>query len=133
MVINYPSLSEREFIEKYLRIYNLLMPEEQQLVESEILLIIEFCLLPDEKFAYQRFGSLAKTKVIEAALNSDWKLTKLNINNKLYALIDKKFLRRDEDRVIYLPKHLIEALKDFRSTKKFELKVNFNARSSQNK
>lgn len=126
MKINYPSLDERGFLKKYLAFYNLLVPEVQQLLPSEIDLITEFALLPDSKFSYQRFGSLAKNKVIEAATEKGWKLTKLNINNKLYALLDKRFLRRDEDKVIYMPEHLMKALQSFRTNKTFEIKLVFN-------
>lgn len=67
MTIPYPSISEREFIQKYLEMENLLLPEDQKLILSEIQLVTEFMILPEDKFAYQRFGSLAKDKVIEAA------------------------------------------------------------------
>lgn len=125
MTINYPSLTEEEFIEKYLHFYNLMVPEEQRLVDSEINLLKEFILLPDGKFSYQRFGGLAKTKVVQSAAAKGWNLTKLNINNKLYALIEKQFLKRDEDSVIYLPKHILSAVKGFREGKKFNIQVNF--------
>lgn len=127
MKINYPSLDERSFLKKYLAFYNLLVPEVQQLLPSEIDLVTEFALLPDSKFSYQRFGSLAKNKVIEAATEKGWKLTKLNINNKLYALLDKRFLRRDEDKVIYMPEHLMKALQSFRTNNNFEIKLMFHA------
>lgn len=65
MIIKYPSLDERGFLRKYLEFANLLLPDEQQLVPSEMELMIEFALLPS-KFDYQRFGSLAKDKVIES-------------------------------------------------------------------
>lgn len=131
MKINYPSLDERSFLKKYLAFYNLLVPEVQQLLPSEIDLVTEFALLPDSKFSYQRFGSLAKNKVIEAATEKGWKLTKLNINNKLYALLDKRFLRRDEDRVIYMPEHLMKALQSFRTNNNFEIKLMFTNVSKQ--
>ncbi len=125
MTINYPKVSEREFLLKYLDFLNLLLPEERKLVPSEIDLVIEFALLPP-KFQYQRFGTLAKSKVIESASSLGWKLTKLNINNKLYALLGKEFLRRDEDQVIYLPDHLLKALNTFRTKNLFEFKINFS-------
>lgn len=131
MKINYPSLDERGFLKKYLAFYNLLVPEVQQLLPSEIDLITEFALLPDSKFSYQRFGSLAKNKVIEAATEKGWKLTKLNINNKIYALLDKRFLRRDEDKVIYMPEHLMKALQSFRTNNSFEVKLIFSNATSK--
>lgn len=125
MNIKYPPLDERAFLTKYLELTNILLPEDQRLIPSEIDLVIEFALLPEDKFAYQRFGSLAKDKVIESAAQRNWSLSKLNINNKLYALLDKQFLRRDEDKVIYMPKHLLAALKQFQKEKKFDVNVAF--------
>lgn len=131
MKIDYPALDDRGFLQKYLSMLNLLLPVEQHLLPSEIELIIEFALLPDDKFAYQRFGSLAKNKVIAAVAERNWKLTKLNINNKLYGLLDKKFLKRDTDKVIYMPKHLLIALDKFRKDKTFEVKLTFKSNDSK--
>lgn len=125
MTINYPALDERTFLKRYLEISNMILPEEQRLVPSEIDLMIEFALLP-EKFKHQRFGSLAKDKVIEYVEEvSGKRLTKLNINNKLYSLLDKKFLHRDIDKVIYMPKHFLHALETFRNDKNFVVNIVF--------
>lgn len=70
MIIKYPVNTERDFLRKYLEFANLLLPDTQKLVPSEMELMIEFALLPP-KFEYQRFGSLAKDKVIEAAATKD--------------------------------------------------------------
>lgn len=127
MTIKYPKVSEREFLEKYISILNVLLPEEQKLIPSEIELVIEFAILPEDKFQHQRFGSLAKNRVISAFKLVGKVYHKVNINNKLYSLIDKKFLYRDEDNVIYMPKYLLEALREFRKTNKFIFNIEFNA------
>lgn len=124
MTIKYPPQTEIEFLRRYLEFANILLPEEQRLVPKEVDLIVEFALLPS-KFEHQRFKSLAKDKVIESTKEKGWKLTKLNVNNKIYALLDKKFLHRDIDGVIYLPKHLLFALSEFRKNKSFLIKVQF--------
>lgn len=125
MTINYPSVSEREFLKKYLEFSNLLLTDEQRLAPAEMQLMIEFALLPD-KFKYHRFSSLAKDKVIESVTELYGKtLTKLTINNKLYTLLDKQFLRRDIDKVIYMPKHFLAALDAFRQQQAFSVTVNF--------
>lgn len=126
MKINFPPLEDKEFIQKYLEVCNTLLPQNQKLVDSEMALIIEFMMLPDDKFAYQRFGALAKRKVMENAKANNWNLSKINLNNKLYSLLEKGFLRRDEDKVIYLPKHIVNATNEFRKNKKFEIVVNFS-------
>lgn len=126
MTVKYPKLSEKEFVCKYLQTINILLPEEQQLIPSEIELITEFALLPEDKFQYQRFGSIAKNKVIEIFSAKGKVFTKVNINNKLYSLLAKNFLTRDEDSIIYLPKHLLKALSTFRQTKQYELNIRFS-------
>jgi hypothetical protein len=125
MKVNYPPLDDRGFLAKYLLVVNTLLPKEQQLVDSEIELIIEFLLLDNNKFNYQRFGPLAKKKVIENAGQRGWKLTKININNKLYSLLEKGFLRRDTDKVVYMPKHVSTALEAFRADKEFVINIEF--------
>lgn len=122
MTLTYPISSEKDFLYIYLTLYNALKPESKRLVASEIDMIIGFALLPEEKFQYQRFSTLAKDTVIK---HYDPHLTKVNINNKLYTLLDKEFLKRDEDKVIYLPKHLLTALKQFRKDPKFQLTLEF--------
>ena len=131
MKIELKAESEAQFLSKYLEFYNLLVLPEQRLNPSEIDLIIEFALLPP-KFEYQRFGSLAKTKVIESTAARNWHLTKLNINNKLYALLDKKYLKRDIDKVIYLPKHIQQALSSFRKEKLYTINVVFDGTNQNN-
>lgn len=112
MTIKYPISTEKQFLYIYLTLYNALLPEQQRLVPSEIDMMIGFALLPNDKFQYQRFSTLAKDTVIRYY---DPHLTKININNKLYSLLDKKFLKRDEDKVIYLPPHFLKALQEYRA------------------
>lgn len=122
MNIKYPISTEKQFLYIYLTLYNALLPEAQRLVPSEVDMIIGFALLPNEKFQYQRFSTLAKDTLIRTY---DQHLTKININNKIYSLLDKKFLKRDEDRVIYLPSHLLKALQEFRESPNYSINISF--------
>jgi hypothetical protein len=122
MKLKLKASSEKEFLTRYLNITNLLLDESSKLVDSEIELMVNFVLLP-EKFKYQQFSPLAKRKVREAYAQEGKKLTVLNMNNKLHALGKKEFLRRDEDRIMYLPKHFIAARDAFAKDKSFELIV----------
>jgi hypothetical protein len=128
MVIKFDNLSESEFLEKFLNMVNMLSPPEKSIAQAESQLLIEFLLLPEEKFKYQRFSSLAKAKVIQSAASKGWNLTKINVNNKIYSLIDKGFLRRDEDGVIYITKYILAALASYRNNKSFEIKLLFNGK-----
>lgn len=122
MTIKYPISSEKEFLYIYLTLYNALIPEQQRLMPSELDMVIGFALLPEDKFQYQRFSTLAKNTVIK---NYDPHLTKININNKLYSLLDKNFLKRDDDKVIYLPKHLLQALSTYRKDPNCSITLQF--------
>jgi hypothetical protein len=122
MKINIKINSEKEFIMSYLKMSNLLLPVTSRLVEVEMEVIAAFALLPP-KFDYQRFSPLAKKKVIEGFAELNRKMTIFNLNNRIHALVKKGFLRRDEDRVIYLPKTLSIALERFRKTKEFNLDI----------
>ena len=107
--------NEREFISLYLDIINVVTPEENKLTPSEKTLVTEFLLLPD-KFKYSRFSSPAKAKVASSLSTS-----RLNINNKIHGLLKKKFLRRDEDGVVYLPNHLTKVFEDYRIQKEYSI------------
>ncbi len=126
MVIKFDNLSESEFLDKFFNLVNLLSPLEKNIAATETLLLIEFLLLPEEKFKYQRFSNVAKDKVIQSAQAKGWNLTKINANNKIYSLIEKGYLRRDEDGVIYVSKYILTALASFRANKTFEAKIIFN-------
>ena len=126
MIIKFDNLSESEFLEKFLNMVNMLSSPEKNIATAEAQLLIEFLLLPEEKFKYQRFSSLAKAKVIQSAASKNWNLTKINVNNKIYSLIDKGFLRRDTDGVIYIAKYILAALASYRANKTFEIKITFN-------
>lgn len=121
MVIKFDNLSEKEFLEKFLAMVNFLTEQEKNISPAEIKLLVEFLVLPEEIFKYQRFGSLAKLRVLQSAEAQGWNLTKININNKLYSLIQKGFLRRDEDGVVYVANYLLRALAEFRKNNKLEI------------
>ena len=101
MIINYKNLSIKDALSEYFRILNTAQPvPSKRLAKSEIQTLVEFLLLP-EKFENKRFGSLAKTKVLEALADQGTKITRANLNNKIYSILEKGYLRRDIDSVIY--------------------------------
>lgn len=97
----------RESLSKFFHFINAAQLDPSKLLtETEIQVLIEFILLP-EKFKYQKFSTLAKRKVRELLqTNFSWTLSKENLNNKIYSMIDKNILTRDEDGVIHLVNHL---------------------------
>lgn len=123
MTINYPPLSEYEYLIKYLEITNMLLDPAQRLTYGEMELVAAITILPDEKYKYQRFSMSAKKKVAEFL-----SITIANINNRIHALTIKKFLRKDEDKVLYLPKHILKAFTEFQTNKKADIIFKFDAK-----
>lgn len=117
MTINYPALSEFDFLVKYLEITNMLLEPAQRLTLGEMELVAAITSLPEEKYKYQRFSTGAKRRVSEQL-----GITMQNINNRVHALATKNFLRRDEDKVLYLPKHILAVFEEF---KKGEVTLTF--------
>lgn len=128
MIIKFDNLSEEEFLHKYFELINALSPEDKKMAHSEMQLLTEFLLLPEDKFKYQRFGTLAKNKVIANAALKGWTLSRINVNNKLYSLIEKGFLRRDDDKVLYIAKYILNALYAFRTNNKLDIELHFNGK-----
>ena len=126
MIIPYPPLSEYEFLIKYLQITNLLLDPTQQLTFAEMEMVASIAILPDEKYKYQRFSLSAKKRVAEHL-----SITIANINNRVHALTIKNFLRKDEDRVLYLPKHLLKALQEFQASKGTDIIFKFTLNGTE--
>tara|TARA_R110000851_G_scaffold294490_2_gene449155 strand:- start:870 stop:1262 length:393 start_codon:yes stop_codon:yes gene_type:complete len=94
----------------HLFMYQSLLPKERYLTVSELSTLIEFLNL-DSKFEHKRFGSLAKELVADA-LNT----SKVNIGHKVNSLILKKYLWRDEDKVVYINDNLKKFVEEYNAT-----------------
>lgn len=125
--INIPTDGKRSMISAYLEILNIVNPNPtSKLTEGEIRILIEFLLLP-EKYSFQRFSRYAKPEVLENLKKYyTWDLTKLNLNSKIYELIDKGYIWRDTDGVLYIKEYLINSIKNLEDRK---IMINFNVNS----
>lgn len=94
-----------------LDVLNLINPNpENRTTEAENKVIVEFLSLPEQKFKHQRFSTLAKKRVLESLKqNHDWDLSRENLNNKIYSLMQKNLITRDEDGVLYFTSTLLRA------------------------
>ncbi len=122
MVIKVPINSKEDFMTSYA--YILLMLNKQAVSESELELLTQFLDLPD-RFKYRRFSSSGKKKVIEAYALLNKKLSLVNLNNKLYSLIKKGILRRDEDGVIQIPDYVYKPYLEFLNHRKVTVNLEF--------
>lgn len=86
---------------------------KRKLTESEIYTLITLALLP-ERFRYNRFSALAKNKARESyKLFFGINVSIPNFSNKIYSLVDKGYIARDEDGIMFINEkimHLVSLL-----------------------
>lgn len=103
--------------------------DKAKLTPSELRLLTGFAMLP-AKHRFHRFSSISKKKVLKILKEEyNWEITNLNINHKIYGLIDKGYLFRDEDNVVYFSKSISKMLDSLvESTKEnpFQFEINFS-------
>lgn len=117
--ISSPQTSMFDMFVTYFSLINFAIADpNKQLSGAEIRLLSLFMSLDNEKYKYHRFSTAGKKKVIEMAAKMDWKISSININNKIYALIVKGFLFRDEDNVIYISKKIESGINELIKNKK---------------
>lgn len=127
MTINYEVRNTGEFLDKLLSLLSFL---HTPLTDMESLVLKSFLCLPP-KFRYHRFSSSGRKAVIKSLAEVGVKLSPANLNNRLYSLIEKKYLRRDEDNVIYTAEFLEKIVYLYDQNKKFNFNLNFiEARSN---
>lgn len=135
MVANYTDNDLRKNLFKMLEVIDCMQPNpNNKTTEKEKMLMVEFFLLDEKRFGVYRFSHRAKESVIEKALEDiNWKLTKRNIANKVYSLLDKGLLHRDVDREIFFKPWLFKVAEDmkkaFNNGESYELKFRFNGPS----
>ncbi len=115
-------LSLRKLLRKYFQILNLIQEDTAyHFTEVEIQVITEFLLLPP-KFSYARFSLPAKRRVIQSIKEIyDKDMTMLSINNKLYSLVSKGYIKRDTDKVMYLQPYIIKATTPLISSPSYDI------------
>jgi hypothetical protein len=119
-------LSLKDTYRKVFHILNAFQDKmDVKLTDSEIDLLAEFLILPRKRFEYQPFSTLAKNKVIESVRERGWKLSRENINNKIYSLVIKGYLWRDADSVVYLKPHIKKLVEQLRKSIEIDAKYSF--------
>ena len=122
--IKIPADDKRTLIRTYLELLNIVNPNpDNKLTEGEVKLLTEFILLP-EKYSYQRFSRYAKPLILKTLKEVwDWELSPINLNSKIYELVNKGYIWRDEDGVLYIKEYLIKSAKLLDSRK---ITIEFN-------
>ncbi len=121
----------REQVTNIFHLLNYVQPnQDNALTDTEIEVISAICLLPP-KFEHSRFSPQGKKRAIEICKEEFGKdYGKGNFNNKIYSLLKKEYLQRDEDNIIYLNKNILRIINDLKENKKFEIIVQFDVEGS---
>lgn len=120
--------SLEQFLDYYLSLISTLI--STRLTNIELTVLKEFILLPP-KYQYAPFSSPAKRKVLSSLKEKGIDFSLSNLNNRIYSLIDKGFIRRDEDSVLYLSSHIIKVINSFKSKNSLEINITFVDESRQ--
>ena len=124
MKLNYPSITEEEFTEVLLSFLSSLKPYNLGLSKKEILLLTEFINLAP-KYRSQMFSTLSKQKVIASLKSKGVNMSNAHINVKIYSMLRKGFLKRDEDSVIVLNAAILKQVEQFRAQGNIQFTLSF--------
>lgn len=112
--------NEEVFILTYLDIYGVVRGDKYKLSDKEKeLLLVAALIYGDDKFKHQLFAVKGKNRIMEEMENRGFYIKKNLMSTRIYSLLDKGFLYRDEDGIIYLPIHFRKAIDEFRKHKIF--------------
>lgn len=120
-----------KIVKRYLDIVDCMqINPKARMTASEKDMLLRFICLPS-KYEFYRFSSTTKKIVMKQYFEETGKERKFqDINNRLYSLIKKGFLRRDDDNIIYLAKFLKrgleELLKSLNEGKEFRIQFIFS-------
>ena len=113
------TLNRFDFYETFLIMLGSNYPKEKRLTENERKVLIEFMKLKEEKFKYNRFGKIAKDKVVNA-LN----INKPNLERYIQDLRKKGYIQKDTDNISALNPMLNKLLEINELELKFKFKIN---------
>lgn len=113
MVIAYKNLTKEQYLLKFLEIIDCMQSDKSKCTtDSEKDVLVKFLLLPEE-YKYYRFSRKGKKAVTAMYEKEEVKMSHQNLNNKIYSLIEKGLLWRDDDTIIYFKKFVIQAVSKF--------------------
>jgi hypothetical protein len=112
--------NEEIFTLTYLDIYGVVRGDKYKLSDKEKeLLLVAALIYGDDKYKHQLFAVKGKNRIMEEMEKRGFYIKKNLMSTRIYSLLDKGFLYRDEDGIIYLPVHFRRALDEFRKYKIF--------------
>lgn len=127
MEVKYNLADKRAYLRVYLQVVDCM--SSLQTTDSEKEVLIDFLLLPEQYRPFM-FSALAKNKVLESYTERGETMSMINLNNKIYSLINKKFLVREVDDTIVMRNAILQGairlLKALENGKSYQIIFDFN-------
>lgn len=101
MIKKFKGISRKEFLFRFIDLWNILQKKEYRLTDKEAWLLVEFLSLPIEYDKF-RFSSQCKKMVMKEVVTRGWDVSIMGVNQLLTKLEQKKILMQDEDKCRYL-------------------------------
>jgi len=101
MIKKFKGVSRKEFLFRFIDLWNILQKKELRLTEKEAWILVEFMSLAPEYDKF-RFSSQCKKMVMKEVSAKGWTVSIMGVNQLLSKLENKKILRQDEDGCKYL-------------------------------
>lgn len=104
---SYTDINIETFYDIFFQLLNVLQNDSNKLTKKQIKLLIEFLLLDDQVYKFNRFGSLGKKTVQKAMLEKyNKKVTMQSLHMFVILLKKRNIIYEDTDRVKYINKSL---------------------------
>lgn len=116
------SLNKEELYTTYLSLLSSNYNVNRRLTDTEKYILVQFMLLDEPKFKYNRFSSVARKKIKEKV---DYSST--YVNNYLLALKNKGYILYDEDKILTLAPIINNMLE----AEKLEINFNFTLKNEE--
>ena len=122
MQFNVKTTSDEQFLYNLINLID--SQKKTKVCQTEMDLLVQLILLP-KKYEYSRFSPGART-----FLCNKLNVSRPNLNSRIYMLLQKGYIFRDEDSVLYVKKFFLEALNKFKNNE-YQITFKFEDTSSQ--
>lgn len=116
MVVKLRNLSQRDYLYKFFELVDCMqMDPDKKMSNSEKKVMVEFYDLP-EAFENYRFLRMGRLEVMKRAAEHGWKLSRQNLNNRIYDLIGHGILYREPDGVLRAKPWIEKVIKNIKES-----------------
>lgn len=133
MKVKLKAKDEKEFLLQYLELFSAIRGPSSRLTEMEKeLVVITVPMWFEDKYKYQMFSRKGKKRIEKLYEEKGSEIKSANLTTRISTLLEKKFLIRDAEGIIYLPTHVRKALTQYRKEGEFSVTIHYaNSKSER--